>query len=136
MVYLKHLKKSVQNNTTAVSRPTLHVVTAFLVVLLFCGTLVGLFLHSVFDTDKTVSESENRTLAAMPSISVQSLSDGSFMSDFEAYYADTFPRREHFLALNQKITAVFSGVRGKDDVVLVAKTEKDDFAGQDINYDE
>ena len=58
------------------------------------------------------------------------------MTDFEAYYADTFPRREYFLTLNQKISAIFSGVHGKDDVVLVAKTEKDDFAGQDIDYDE
>lgn len=135
MVYLKHLKKSVQNNTE-LSHPTLHGIAAALVVLLFCGTLVGLFLHSAFDTDATVSESENRTLAEMPRVSLKTLSDGSFMTDFEAYYADTFPRREHFLALNQKITAVFSGVHGKDDVVLVSKTEKDDFAGQDIDYDE
>lgn len=135
MIYLKRLKKSVQNNTEQ-PRPILHGVAVGLVVLLFCGTLVGLFLHSIFDTDKMVSESENRTLATMPNISVKALTDGSFMTEFEAYYADTFPRREQFLALNQKITAVFSGVRGKDDVVLVAKTEKDDFAGQDIDYDE
>lgn len=93
-------------------------------------------MHSVFDKDATVSERENRALATMPSLSLKTLSDGSFMTNFETYYADTFPRREHFLALNQKLTAVFSGVRGKDDVVLVAKTEKDDFAGQDIDYDE
>lgn len=135
MVYLKHLKKIAQNNTDAPNLK-LHSVTAGLVVLLFCGTLVGFFFHSVFDTDATVSESENRALATMPSISVKALSDGTFMTDFEAYYADTFPRRDQFLALNQKITAIFSGVRGKEDVVLVAKTEKDDFAGQDIDYDE
>lgn len=135
MIYVKRLKKSAQNNIKP-SRPTLHGFAAALVALLFCGTLIGLFLHSAFDTDATVSESENRTLAVMPHISVQTVANGSFMTDFEAYYADTFPRREHFLALNQKITAVFSGVHGKDDVVLVSKTEKDDFAGQDIDYDE
>lgn len=135
MVYLKKLKKSEKKNTTP-SAPSLHSVTAGLVVLLFCGTLVGFFLHSAFDTDATVSESENRALATMPNISVKTLTDGSFMTDFEAYYADTFPQRERFLTWNQKITAIFSGVRGKDDVVLVAKTEKDDFAGQDIDYDE
>lgn len=135
MVYLKHLKKFAQNKETP-SYPTLHGVAAALVVLLFCGTLFGLFLHSVFDTDATVSESENRTLAEMPRVSLKTLSDGSFMTDFEAYYADTFPRRDHFLTLNQKISMIFSGVHGKDDVVLVAKTEKDDFAGQDIDYDE
>ncbi len=135
MIYLKKLKKSVKKNTTP-SVLSLHGVTAGLVVLLFCGTLLGFFLHSAFDTDATVSESENRALATMPSISVKTLTDGSFMTDFEVYYADTFPQRERFLTWNQKITAIFSGVRGKDDVVLVSKMEKDDFAGQDIDYDE
>ncbi len=135
MVYLKKLKKIAQNSTDA-PNPLLHSAAAALVVLLFFGILVGFFLHSVFDTDAMVSESENRALAVLPRLSVQTLSDGSFMTDFEAYYADTFPRREHFLAVNQKITAIFSGVRGKDDVVLVSKTEKDDFVGQDIDYDE
>ncbi len=135
MVYLKTLKKPALQKP-AERRPVLFSVTAFLIAVLFFGTIFGLFLQSVFDTDKTISESENRTLASMPHLSLQALSDGSFMTDFEAYYADTFPRREQFLAINQKIDAFFTGTRGSDDIVLVEKGNKDDFAGQDIDYDE
>lgn len=109
---------------------------AFLIVLAFCATLFTFFLYSIFDTDKTISESENRTLATRPKATVTSIFDGSFMTDFESYYTDTFPFRDTFLAVNRKLSAFFTGTRSKDDVVLVEKQEKDDFAGQDITYDE
>ena len=94
---------------------------AFLIVFLFCLSLFFFFFYSAFDTDKTVSET---------------IFDGSFMKDFETYYTDTFPFRDTFLAVNQKLSAFFTGTRSKDDVVLVEKQDKDDFAGQDITYDE
>ena len=104
---------------------------AFLIVFLFCLSLFFFFFYSAFDTDKTVSETENRALAT-----VSAIFDGSFMQDFETYYTDTFPFRDTFLAVNQKLSAFFTGTRSKDDVVLVEKQDKDDFAGQDITYDE
>ena len=50
-------------------------------------TVVGLI--SIFDTDKTVSEEENRKLAAKPKFSFTALFDKSYTSDFDTYYADT-----------------------------------------------
>ena len=66
-------------------------------------TVVGLI--SIFDTDKTVSEEENRT----------------------------FPFRDEFLGLNRKISEILTGTKGSGDIVLVSKQDKDDFAGQDID---
>ena len=94
-------------------------------------TVVGLI--SVFDTDKTVSESENRNLATKPEFSFTALFDKSYTSDFDTYYADTFPFRDKFLALNRKISDILTGTKGSGDIVLVSKQEKDDFAGQDID---
>lgn len=109
---------------------------AFLIVFLFCLSLFFFFFYSAFDTDKTVSETENRALATRPKVTVSAIFGGSFMKDFETYYTDTFPFRDTFLAVNQKLSAFFTGTRSKDDVVLVEKQDKDDFAGQDITYDE
>lgn len=115
---------------------SLYKVFAFLIVLAFCATLFTFFFYSIFDTDKTVSETENRALAKRPKATVSTIFDGSYMTDFESYYTDTFPFRDTFLAVNRKLSAFFTGTRSKDDVVLVEKQEKDDFAGQDITYDE
>lgn len=94
-------------------------------------TVVGLI--SIFDTDKTVSEEENRKLAAKPKFSLTALFDKSYTSDFDTYYADTFPFRDEFLGLNRKISEILTGTKGSGDIVLVSKQDKDDFAGQDID---
>lgn len=97
----------------------------------FVLTVVGLI--SIFDTDKTVSEEENRKLASKPKFSFTALFDKSYTSDFDTYYADTFPFRDEFLGLNRKISEILTGTKGSGDIVLVSKQDKDDFAGQDID---
>ena len=102
--------------------------------ILFFGALFTLFFISIFDTDKTVSETENRNLATMPEITAQTLFDGSFMTDFEAYYTDTFPFRDELM--HNTMSDFFSGTRTSEDIVLVERGDEEDFAGQDITYDE
>lgn len=109
---------------------------AALMCILFFGTLFMLFFISVFDTDKTVSETENRNLATMPELTAQTLFDGSFMTDFEAYYTDTFPFRDELMQLHNTMSDFFSGTRTSEDIVLVERGDEEDFAGQDITYDE
>ena len=104
--------------------------------LMFFGTLFVLFFISIFDTDKTVSETENRNLATMPALTASSLFDGSFMTDFETYYADTFPFRDELMQLHNTMSDFFSGTRTSDDIVLVERGNENDFAGQDITYDD
>ncbi len=109
---------------------------AALMCILFFGTLFTLLFISIFDTDKTVSETENRNLATMPEITAQTLFDGSFMTDFEAYYTDTFPFRDELMQLHNTMSDFFSGTRTSEDIVLVERGDEEDFAGQDITYDE
>lgn len=137
MVYLEKLKKiKPQSDSITDRRPLLKKGASAVICVLFFAVLAVLFTVSVFDTDKTVSESENRTLAQMPKLTWQSATDGTFAEDFDTYFADTFPNRERFLQINQKLSAFFSGTRSANDVVLVEKGNKEDFAGQDMDYEE
>lgn len=137
MVYLEKLKKiKPQSDSITDRRPLLKKGASAVICVLFFAVLAVLFTVSVFDTDKTVSESENRTLAQMPKLTWQSATDGTFAKDFDTYFADTFPARERFLQINQKLSAFFSGTRSANDVVLVEKGNKEDFAGQDMDYEE
>lgn len=103
---------------------------------IFFAALIVFGIWSCADTDKTISEVENRNLAAAPKFSVTALFEKSYTSDFDTYYADTFPLRDYFLSINQKFSKIMTGTKGTDEIVIVEKQDKDDFAGQDINYDE
>ena len=61
-----------------------------LLTLLVCGAAELL----APDKGERLSESERRMLAAFPTLSVQSVADGSFMSGFESYLSDAFPFRD------------------------------------------
>lgn len=106
---------------------------AFFIILAFVGVIITLFLISAFDTDKTVSQKENRALKQRPKFTVSSVLDGKYFSEFEEYYQDTFPYRDEFLGLNSKISKAFSKTKGNSGMVIVEKQEKDDFAGQNID---
>lgn len=92
------------------------------------------FVFSIFDTDATVSEQENRKLAAKPAFSVSSLLDGEYIPRLESYYSDTFPMRNFFLTVNQGISKVTSRMSFRsDDVVVVQNNQTDDFGGQSLH---
>lgn len=106
---------------------------AFFIILAFVGVIITLFLISAFDTDKTVSQKENRALKQRPKFTASAVLDGKYFSEFEEYYQDTFPYRDEFLGLNSKISKAFSKTKGNSGMVIVEKQEKDDFAGQNID---
>lgn len=54
-------------------------------------TLMGWFLP-----DKATSDAERRELEQLPGLTLSSLLDGSFMTDFESYGLDQFPFRDSF----------------------------------------
>lgn len=77
-------------------------------------------LWSVFDEDPTVSTSENRTLQQRPEFSISTLFSGEYTKTFENYYADAFPFRESFVALNRRLNSIyyFSGT-GSDNTLII-----------------
>ena len=58
------------------------------------------------------------------------------MTDFEAYYTDAFPFRDELMQLHNTMSDFFSGTRASEDIVLVERGDEENFAGQDITYDE
>lgn len=65
-----------------------------LVVCVFFVSLVVLAFASAVASDREYSESENRNLTQLPALSLMSVLDGSFMSEFESYMSDQFLFRD------------------------------------------
>lgn len=70
-------------------------------------SLVTLFLTAIFVfavlfwvlPDRETSERENRQLADMPKLTVESVLDGKFTADIAEYMADQFPGRDFFVTV-------------------------------------
>ena len=71
-----------------------HIITG-----VFCGFLCLVLASTVIIKDSEFSESENRMLAQKPSLTLNTLADGSFMKDFESYLTDQFPLRDFAITL-------------------------------------
>ncbi len=99
----------------------------FVVILTFFGVI------SFLDVDATISESENRKLAEKPEFSFSALFGGTYTQDFENYYSDTFPMREDFMQLSNKITSFLTRFGGKEDNVIISYDKQDsDFVGEGV----
>lgn len=112
--------------------PVKNNISGAIIFILFILMITGTLIFSMFDTDKTVSERENRKLASFPKVTVSSVFSGEFMTDFEKYYSDTFPVRDTFLDINSYITKYTSQFAAGDDDIVIIETNKteDDFAGE------
>ncbi len=69
----------------------------------------------------TVSEQENRELATMPEFSISALLDGSYFTDFDTFFSDTFIGRENLVMLSKELDAYksFSMVYEREFGVIV-----------------
>lgn len=75
-------------------------------VFLFFCLLLALFVMGLITPDKKQSETENRVLAQLPSASVDSVLDGSFMSGFESYMSDQFLFRDSAVKTKTLLTRI------------------------------
>ena len=74
-------------------------IVSIIMIWFFCLVIFGVAgLHFV-TKDNSFSESENRVLAQFPKLSVATITDGSFMKDFETYLTDQFPFRDGIISL-------------------------------------
>ncbi|MCC8106477.1 MAG: hypothetical protein LIO99_10840 [Clostridiales bacterium] len=72
---------------------------SFCMTILFCVLIFGFGAVTLITPDTDYSETENRTLAQMPSFSLETLLDGSFEADYEEYLTDQFVYRDGWIAL-------------------------------------
>ncbi len=90
-------------------------------ILIFIIPIVFVMLYSFFDKDILFSDSENRELSAIPSLSLKSYADASFMKSFETYYNDQFPFRNNLIELSKKFNSVLYAnyLISDDDVITL-----------------
>ncbi len=90
-----------------------------LCIVIFLAPLLGLLIP-----DREFSETENRSLAQMPKLTLRSALDGSFLQELGDYTADQFPLRDSWISLNMKLNQLmgqkeFSGVYLCEDDYLI-----------------
>ena len=88
------------------------VIASFIFVLSVTGLLKLVW------PEQRISEAEARTLATMPSISGESLRDGSFPLAVEAYFTDQFPLRNTLIRFSDSMRNMLRITIG-DDVQII-----------------
>lgn len=91
--------------------------TVLLALVLGVAALVGVW--SLVDVDATESQRENRRLAEKPKFTLSALLDGSYVSELETYYSDTFPGREKLLNANGVLNKFYTFSAGQENNMLV-----------------
>lgn len=64
-------------------------------------------LSMILPLRPTYSDEEKRDLAAFPTLTLSALSDGSYFTDLTTWFADTFPLRDLFLSLQNKVESLY-----------------------------
>ena len=104
----------------------------------FCLIIFGGGISFITGEEKAFSESENRVLASVPSLSLYSLKDGSFMRDFESYLTDQFIFRDKAIGLKTFFDRISGKTRvgdvyiGKDGYLFSAQTSYDEKKVEEI----
>ncbi|MBQ6862941.1 MAG: hypothetical protein IJO14_01755 [Clostridia bacterium] len=73
-----------------------------IISVLFAVLLFAVAIVNFAAPDKEFSESENRRLEQMPKLSLSTIANGSFMSDFETSLTDQFVMRDFFVKLRTR----------------------------------
>lgn len=104
-------------------------ISVFLVTLCL---LTGLAL--IFPLRPTYSDQEHRDLAAFPTLSLRSVANGSYFSDLSTWFADTFPMRDFFLSLQDKVESLY-GIQGQTITGTITQGDEIPVVSQDSDQD-
>jgi len=67
---------------------------------------------------RTDSTSENKTLAAVPSITTEEGINKEYLSDWGAYFTDHYAFKEFLVSVNSNLYSIIFGVSTEDDVIV------------------
>ena len=76
------------------------------------GCILGFGLWARFKPDDALSQSERRQLTQRPALTLSSVMDGSYMSNYEKYAPDQFPLRDSFRTVKALVS--YDLLRQKD----------------------
>lgn len=113
----------------SMNRDKLH---AFLTVGIICGIILTFTIADFLNEDRLYSEKEKRVLASRPELSKESLLDGSFMEDYDAYVTDQFVVRDKWIGMKTFVELAMqkqemNGVYLCENDYLIEKHEEADF---------
>lgn len=136
-----HKEKVIENPYEIVEKEELRISQLVLKILyaasatLFACVLLVFGVLSFLDEDKLVSETENRTLAQRPQLTLSAIFSGKYTVEYENYYSDNFPARDFFIGVNGKIKNVLTrfSVGENTDVIISVDKSDDDFAGEGLD---
>ncbi len=69
----------------------------WILIILFFLFIFSIFFYLTVSADVEVSDVEKRELAQNPDLSIENISNGEYMNDFESYFLDQFPGRNIWL---------------------------------------
>lgn len=82
------------------------------IMVFFAALMIMAFIGLLWFLRPDTSTIEKRSLTEFPSLTWTSFWDGSFFSDVDTWYADTYPLREGLISANQSLQAHY-GIRGE-----------------------
>lgn len=91
-------------------------------VLFFAALFAAMILSLLLPLRPASSAREKRDLTPFPEFSTERLLDGSFFRGIDDWFSDTFPYRDAFLDLNQRIRSLY----GAQTVVIHGEAEQGD----------
>ena len=88
---------------------------------------LGLAALAWISAPQEISDAERRPLAQMPQITLESVMNGSFMDQFEAYCLDQFPLRDTFRSLKSRFHLYVLGQKDSNGIYIA-----DGYAAQTV----
>jgi len=74
--------------------------------ILMLALLIGMAVFHFVQTDKAYSSKEKRTLQQLPELTLETLTDGSWMEKMGIYLADQFPLRDTWMAFESNFSVL------------------------------
>ena len=81
----------------------------------FLAALLAVGLASLFTTGSGTDGASTKK----PEFSMQALLDGTFISQLETYYANTFPMRDTLLKANRWLNGFYYSSAGDDNILVL-----------------
>ena len=99
-------------------------ILAFLALWMAALLALGIYYVCFAPRDARFSESENRTLAAFPDLTADTLFSGRFGEDLESYLLDSFPGRSWVVSATSRIQSLLS-FASHEEYLLIAEDVDD-----------
>lgn len=86
----------------------------YVTVIVFCLLIFGFTAATILSPPVGVSETENRVLAKMPEVEINTIFSGDFESDYEEYLTDQFVMRNQWISLKTSVQRLLLKTESKD----------------------